>query len=453
MPLALPIATPSAIALAAIARSTQPPLSTRESTSRPSSSPPSRALLDGREKGATMLAVSEWGARNGPSTAIATTKPTTARPNLPLGSDAARRRTTAQARRRGDGGLRRAGSGGREQCHGLAGLPAARGGQQGHDVGHDVDEHVEAAQGPGRSSGSSGRPGCPTALTRLEPMPGKAKTNSTTTIPPARYKKLSPITWTTGTIAFGQGVDGKDAPGGQPLQPGHLGVVRRQRLDGGGPGHPEDVRHDDDDERRHRQDQLAWFSPSLGTRRHHRHRREHVPHDGGEHDDHRYRHYELGQRGDRQRQHRGGVVEQRVLSQRHHRPHVTPTTLPITPESPTSTAELAAAGPTMLHTGIPLTRLVPGWPPRIPEIHEPYWTKTDRLRWSWCSRACTADGVAEWPRMAMAALPGRTWVAAKITTETTHNVTAPSATRWTRSLTIGCGARAPLLATAHDKNA
>ena len=126
-------------------------------------------------------------------------------------------------------------------------------------------------------------------------------------------------------------------------------------------------------------------------------------------------------------------------------PSVTPTTLPITPESPTRVAELAAAGPTMLQTGIPLTRLVPGWPPRIPEIHEPYWTSTDRLRWSCRSRACTADGVAEWPRMAMAALPGRTWVAAKITTETTHNVTTPSATRWTRSLTIGCGARAPLL--------
>ena len=52
-----------------------------------------------------MLAVAEWGARNGPSTAMATMKPTTPRPNLPRGSDAARSRITTQARRRRTVGL------------------------------------------------------------------------------------------------------------------------------------------------------------------------------------------------------------------------------------------------------------------------------------------------------------------------------------------------------------
>jgi hypothetical protein len=52
-----------------------------------------------------MLAVAERGATNGPSTAIATTKPTTTRPNLPRGSDAARSRITTQGRRRRTVGL------------------------------------------------------------------------------------------------------------------------------------------------------------------------------------------------------------------------------------------------------------------------------------------------------------------------------------------------------------
>jgi len=52
-----------------------------------------------------MLAVAEWGARNGPNTAIATTVPTTAKPNLPRGSDAARSAMAAQARRRLRAGL------------------------------------------------------------------------------------------------------------------------------------------------------------------------------------------------------------------------------------------------------------------------------------------------------------------------------------------------------------
>ena len=53
-------------------------------------------------------------------------------------------------------------------------------------------------------------------------------------------------------------------------------------------------------------------------------------------------------------------------------PSVTPTMLAITPDTATSTAEFSAAGPTMLQTGIPLARLFPGWPVRIPPIQEPY---------------------------------------------------------------------------------
>ena len=42
-----------------------------------------------------------------------------------------------------------------------------------------------------------------TANTRPWPIPGKLNTYSTTTMPPARYRKFSPITWIVGAIAFG----------------------------------------------------------------------------------------------------------------------------------------------------------------------------------------------------------------------------------------------------------
>ena len=53
-------------------------------------------------------------------------------------------------------------------------------------------------------------------------------------------------------------------------------------------------------------------------------------------------------------------------------PRATPTMLPMAPASATSTAELTRAGPTRLQTGLPLARLLPGWPVRTPPIHDPY---------------------------------------------------------------------------------
>ena len=44
----------------------------------------------------------------------------------------------------------------------------------------------------------------PTAFTSPWPMPGKSNTYSTTTMPPARYRKLRPMTWMVGAIAFGR---------------------------------------------------------------------------------------------------------------------------------------------------------------------------------------------------------------------------------------------------------
>src|SRR3954451_16657188 len=48
--------------------------------------------------------------------------------------------------------------------------------------------------------------------------------------------------------------------------------------------------------------------------------------------------------------------------------------------------------------------------------------------------AATVSGVADWPRMAVATSPGRIWVLAKISTETTSKVTMPSARRRAMSL-------------------
>src|SRR5215469_7595164 len=144
MPLAVPIDTPSAVAAAAIARSTQPPSSTRESTSRPSTSPPRRAWREGSANGATMLAVAEWGAMKGPTTATATTNPSTPRPRLPLGSDAAWRRMAAHPARRRAGTTATVTSD--AVAMDLPGQTAARGGEQGHDVRDDVDEDIKAGE-------------------------------------------------------------------------------------------------------------------------------------------------------------------------------------------------------------------------------------------------------------------------------------------------------------------
>src|ERR1700722_2681430 len=142
MPLAVPSATPSAVAAAAIARSTQPPPSTRESTSRPSTSPPRMAWREGPANGATMLAVAEWGATRGPTTATATTSPSTPRPTLPLGSDATWRGIATPPPRRRSGISATVTSD--AVAMDLPGQAAARGGEQGHHVRNDVDEYIEA---------------------------------------------------------------------------------------------------------------------------------------------------------------------------------------------------------------------------------------------------------------------------------------------------------------------
>ena len=48
-------------------------------------------------------------------------------------------------------------------------------------------------------------------------MPGKLNTYSTTTIPPARYRKPSPMTWMVGAIAFGSACTSTTRHSGTPL--------------------------------------------------------------------------------------------------------------------------------------------------------------------------------------------------------------------------------------------
>jgi len=56
-----------------------------------------------------------------------------------------------------------------------------------------------------------------TASTSAWPMPGKLNTSSTITMPPARYRKLRPMTWMVGAIAFGSACTSTTRHSGTPF--------------------------------------------------------------------------------------------------------------------------------------------------------------------------------------------------------------------------------------------
>src|SRR6516165_10979641 len=253
MPLAVPIDTPSAVAAAAIARSTQPPSSTRESTSRPRMSPPRRACLEGSANGATMLAVAEWGATKGPTTATATTKPSTPRPNLPLGSDAAWRRMAAHPARRRAGTTATVTSD--AVAMDLPGQTAARGGEEGHDVRDDVDEDIKGGEEQDDHLDHR-HVAVGDGVDQALPDAGEGEHVLNDHDPPGQVEEGEPEDLGDRRYGVGQGVHDQDAPRRQPLQPGHLDVVRRQGLDHRRPRHPGDVGHRHDDQRGHGEDEF-----------------------------------------------------------------------------------------------------------------------------------------------------------------------------------------------------
>ena len=85
MPAAAPPAMPMAVAQTAMISRTQPPLSTRDSTSRPRKSPPSGNCPEGLPKAKVIRASGEFGATNGPMIATSTTNEASPRPIMPRG--------------------------------------------------------------------------------------------------------------------------------------------------------------------------------------------------------------------------------------------------------------------------------------------------------------------------------------------------------------------------------
>src|SRR6266545_3573049 len=92
-------------------------------------------------------------------------------------------------------------------------------------------------------------------------------------------------------------------------------------------------------------------------------------------------------------------------------------------------AELTSASEITFETGSPEAIDVPGFSVTIPLTQLPYWSITGRSRCS-CSRsAFRLSGVAVRPSSAFAGSLGRACVAAKMMTETSASVSAPSRTR------------------------
>src|SRR6266511_4184462 len=98
-------------------------------------------------------------------------------------------------------------------------------------------------------------------------------------------------------------------------------------------------------------------------------------------------------------------------------------------EQRTRNAELTSASEITFETGSPEAIDVPGFSVTIPLTQLPYWSITGRSRCS-CSRsAFRLSGVAVRPSSAFAGSLGRACVAAKMMTETSASVSAPSRTR------------------------
>ena len=113
-----------------------------------------------------------------------------------------------------------------------------------------------------------------------------------------------------------QRVDEQHPPPRHALELCHLHVVAFQRVDHRRPHHPEHVRHDHDDQGRHREHELFRVRPRRGARHEHRNRGEQVPYHRGEEDDQDHRHDELRQRGDGQCRDRQHVIEHAVPARR-----------------------------------------------------------------------------------------------------------------------------------------
>src|SRR5712692_11920641 len=254
MPATAPAPTPNRVAAAAIRRMSHPPANTRESTSRPSASPPRGVPGAGPENGAVTNSVGELGATKGPTTAMATTNAMRLSPTVPRRVRTARDSTESHSWRR-----RRAIPGGGASM-GVPGTaiqplprdPAPRRRQQRHDVGQDVHEDIERGQDDDDQLDDGDVPvrdGVDQSLADAREVEDVLDHHDA----PGQVQQVEPDHLDRRRDGVRQRMYEQDAPGGKALEPGHLDILALQRLDHRGAHHPKDVGHDHDDQGRYRQ--------------------------------------------------------------------------------------------------------------------------------------------------------------------------------------------------------
>src|SRR3989441_2111885 len=106
----------------------------------------------------------------------------------------------------------------------------------------------------------------------------------------------------------------------------------------------------------------------------------------------------------------------------------------ITPETSSRKAVLTMRSPSSLLTGSCAANERPASPCSSPAAQVRYCTTLGWLRCSWSRRAARLAGVAPRPRIARAGSPGRAWVAAKTTIETSTSTSSPWRMRRTMNI-------------------
>ena len=123
-------------------------------------------------------------------------------------------------------------------------------------------------------------------------------------------------------------------------------------------------------------------------------------------------------------------------------PSPTPISVPIAPARTTRTSEFRMRPPMSVLTGCPLASDLPKLPCSTPVSQVQYCSTAGRVRPSCTSSACRRCGVAVFSSTALAALPGRIWVAANTRIDTSTSVRIPIRLRLITRSRMGCGGAA-----------
>src|ERR687895_1657078 len=276
----------------------------------------------------------------------------------------------------------------------------------------------------------------PTASTRAAPIPGYENTNSTTTTPPARYASWSAVTWIAGTIAFGTAWRQITVRRGSPFS---VAIVtyslsststidpRMMRLMYGTTASTSGAAGST----------TTWgsfqaFSPGPSSETAGNHCTTSVANT-------MIRTIPITNSGSEARirepvETMGSTARSRRIAS--HTPIPIDSGIATAAEISTRNRELPTRLDSSSLTGAWVAAESPRSRVKIPPSHWRYWLTTGSDRLSWSRSAASRSAVASRPRIACAASPGSASVAANTSSDTSHSVSRPRASRRRTSFAV-----------------